>query len=182
MTIDFADLNWFRGAAWFTLALCLTLSALLTRSCVRASWEYEQSIGCHWSLADKSSTIPAKAEHLDKFATALERQNLSGKHNAIIYPTADNSFDANLTALKTLQTRLHEIEGMPVESFQYQTAIQQITQQEQGEASAMLDVFSGTWLLERHFFLWDWVGFLSGVGCFVLLILAVVFFFKANDW
>lgn len=125
---------------------------------VNVSYKYERDVMAEWNLADKSSTINAKRQHMDKFVANLERQNLQGKYNALIYETPDNSFDANFVALKTLQQRLHEIEGMDVRSFEYQTAIQQITAQEQGEAANMLDVFRGTWYLKHHFLLWSYVG------------------------
>jgi uncharacterized membrane protein len=47
---------------------------------------------------------------------------------------------------------------MDVSSFEYQTAIQQITDQEQGGASPMLSVFEGIWWKTNYFLLWDWVG------------------------
>jgi hypothetical protein len=81
-----------------------------------------------------------------------------------------NSFDMNFDALKTLQVRLHEIEKMDITSFQYQTAIQQITSQEQGDAMSMLTVFEGTWFKENHFLLWGWV-------CSTLVIILIVLFF-----
>lgn len=43
---------------------------------------------------------------------------------------------------------------MDANSFQYNTAIQQITQQEQGEAIDMLSVFQGCWYKENYILLW----------------------------
>src|SRR5687768_15835608 len=103
-------------------------------SCARANYEYEGKIGSYWSLADKASTIPQKAEYIDKFVKAIEKEKLA-EHNALIYPTLDNETASNIRALKSLQSRLHEIKGMDPRSFEYQTAIQQITAQEQGEAA-----------------------------------------------
>lgn len=139
------------------VAIGTTILIWQTVLSVRGNYEYEAAIAAEWSLADKSSTIPAKKEHLDKFVAALEGQGFQGQYNAIIYPTPDNSFDTNLAALKTLQGRLHEIEKMDVTSFQYQTAIQQITAQEQGEAQKMLQVFEGVWWKTHHFMAWDWI-------------------------
>lgn len=136
----------------------------------RASYQYEREVHSYWSLADKSSTITAKAGYLDQFVRALGQQGLAGTYDAVIYPTLDNSFDANFEALKSLQGRLHEIQQMNVTSFEYQTAIQQITAQEQGEAKAMLNVFEGAWFKRHHFMLWDWVLMLQVVfGMLVLL-------------
>lgn len=154
-------------------------SVMFTKSCIRASYEYENNISAEWTLADRSSTIPAKRQHLDKFVTVLENSGLQGSNNAIIYPTAENSFDNNFAALKTLQSRLHEIETMDVRSFEYQTAIQQITAQEQGEANSMLAVFAGCWYLKHYPLLWEWIGMLlvcvlyGGVAITGLILLIV---------
>jgi len=131
------------------------------------AYQYEKQFSSYWNLADKSSTITKKAEYIDKFVNAIENGKFTGEYNAIIMQTPDNSFDQNFIALKTLQQRLHEISGMDVTSFQYQTAIQQITEQEQGEAYEMLKVFKGIWWKENHFFLWNWI-------CFVQLCIVII--------
>jgi hypothetical protein len=159
-----------RKVPLITLTVLVILAALYTVFWVRASYEYERTVKAEWSLADKSSTIPAKREHVDKFVKTLEDSGLEGKYNALIFPTADNSFDANFAALKTLQQRLHEIEGMDIRSFEYQTAIQQITAQEQGEAKAMLDVFEGVWYLKYHIFMWEYINVIISV--FLMLSIA----------
>jgi hypothetical protein len=82
---------------------------------------------------------------------------LHGRYNAIFLKTPDNSFDENLIAIKTLQSRLKEISLMDVKSFEYQTAIQQITAQEQGEAQPMLQTFKQTWYLVHYPYLWNWI-------------------------
>lgn len=144
-----------------TLKILAAVSAVLlvtqTAMLFVKEFKYKQQVGSYWSLADKSSSIEKKSEYIDKFVGAIEKQNLGG-HNAIFLETPDNSFEQNLEALKTLQQRLHEIKGMDVTSFQYQTAIQQITEQEQGEANEMLSVLEGVWTKENYFLLWNWVG------------------------
>lgn len=146
------------------LGICVIGYALTIKSCVRGEYEYEAYLGSHWSLADKSSTIPQKSAHINRFVSALEAQKFEGMHNATIYLTPDNSFDRNLDALRSLQSRLREIQGMNPSSFEYQTAIQQITQQEQGEAQPMLEVFYGVWWLKHHSWLWNWhFSILTGV-------------------
>lgn len=142
-------------AILFSLSIVIIVSDIFVG--VRGDYEYENSVSSYWNIADKTSTIQKKAEYIDKFVAALEAQHFDGKYNAIIFPTPDNSFDRNFEALKSLQIRLHEVEKMDVSSFQYQTAIQQITAQEQGEAKPILDVFYGIWWKEHHVLLWDWI-------------------------
>jgi len=124
---------------------------------ITGEYQYERDYKSFWDLADKASTIPQKAQYVDKFVDALANAGMDGKYNAIFLTTPDNSFDRNFEALKSLQLRLHEIELMGVTSFEYQTAMQQITGQEQGEAENMLDVFNGIWWKTHHFLLWDWI-------------------------
>jgi uncharacterized protein YqgV (UPF0045/DUF77 family) len=138
---------------------------------IKGNYEYEKQYLSLWNLADKASTIPQKSDYINKFVQSLERSGLNGEYNAVFLKTLDNSFDKNLEAIKSLQKRLVEIQGMDVTSFAYQTAIQQITQQEQGEAHNMLSVFKGVWWKSNHPFLWDWIGTIN------IILLLVMFFF-----
>lgn len=178
MTIE----NPVKLVASLIIPVILIVIGILVVSGVRASYEYENKVTAQWSLADKSSTIAAKSEHLDQFVTALESQGLQGSYNAILFKNSNNSFDTNLIALKTLQTRLHEIKTMDPASFQYQQAIAQITAQEQGEAKAMLDQFEGCWYLHYHFFLYDWILICWGLAISIVGIADIALFFISDDF
>lgn len=145
-----------------------------------ASYQYKNKIYSHWSLADKSSTIDKKAMHMDKFVEALENANLHGKYNALLLKTPDNNFDFNFEALQTLQQRLHEIEGMNVQSFEYQTAIQQITAQEQGEANEMLGVFKGVWFKTHYILLWNWICATQIILNIIIIVIGAVIWDNEN--
>jgi hypothetical protein len=123
---------------------------------MNADNKYNQEIYNYWSLADKSSTIEAKSEYIDKFVSAIDNAKLSG-NNALIYKNPDNSFEYNFKAVQTLQKRLSEIKTMNPNSFEYQQAILQITQQEQGEAEKMLNVIKGVWVLDNYIYLWSYI-------------------------
>ena len=125
---------------------------------VAGNYSYSKNFESSWNLAEKASTIQQKSTYIDAFIQKLEAGGFQGEYNALFLETPNNSFDENLKALKSLQGRLHEIQTMDPTSFQYNTAIQQITAQEQGEAKPMMDVFEGIWWKENHFFLWSWVG------------------------
>lgn len=124
---------------------------------VIANYQYNKQIKSYWDLADKASTIDKKLEYINKYVEVLENTNLQGKYNAFILETPNNSFDNNFEMLKTLQQRLEQIKVMDIKSFEYQTAIQQITAQEQGEANEMLRVFKGIWVKEHYVLLWNWI-------------------------
>jgi hypothetical protein len=126
-----------------------------------AGYNFSKDIGSYWSLAEKASTISQKSEYMDKFVVALENSGLKGQNDTLLFPTIDNSFDSNLDALKSLQKRLDDIKTMDISSFQYQTAIEQITKQEQGEAHKMLDILEGCWWKVHQGNLWNIWGFLT---------------------
>lgn len=137
---------------------------------ISASYSFSRDIESSWSLADKASTIQQKSEYMNKFVKSLENQDLEGEHDAVIFKTPDNSFDANFGAIKSLQSRLQQIQTMDVRSFEYQTAIQQITAQEQGEAGHIIGVIHSIWEKVHYPIVWQWWG-----GLFTFAWLAVGF-------
>ena len=154
--------------------LFISLGALLIISTITLNfigdYLYERDHLSYWNLSVKASTIEQKARYLDLFVESFKNKGFDGEYNAFFLKTPDNSFDKNYEALVSLKVRLDEIQHMDIASFQYQTAIQQITQQEQGEASTMLDVFSGIWFKLHSPMLWDWIAF-----SLILLSLAFIF-------
>lgn len=150
-----------------TVPLVLTLmlaimAGTLIGSLVMSNYEYENTVLSSWNLADKSSTIEAKAKYIHTFVETVETRSAEFcDHNAVFLATPDNSFDLNLKALKSLDERLTQISGMPPGSFEYQAAIQQITAQEQGEAHEMLGTLKGCWLLKQYPLIWSWIGLLA---------------------
>lgn len=125
-----------------------------------ASYQFERQYGYSWNLADKSSTIEAKAEYIGLFVAMLNSNSTDFAENNVQWMTTpDNSFKMNLMALQTLNSRLQEIMKMDVKSFEYQTAIQQITQQEQGEASKLINTIYGCWVKNKHPVVWEWFEF-----------------------
>lgn len=137
---------------------------------VRGRYEYSKEYQSYWDLAEKASSIEKKIEGIDRFVTALEGSGLHDHHDALWMDTPNNGFNENFEALKSLQKRLHEISTMNVASFEYQTAMQQITQQEQNESGEMLEVFSGIWWKLNHIFLWGWIAPTQ------IIILVLIFF------
>jgi predicted negative regulator of RcsB-dependent stress response len=124
---------------------------------IYCSYQYKNEIQNLWTLSDRASTITQKSEYMNKFVDALEKQNLHGVNSALFLPTPENDFDENFKAVKSLQKRLTDISGMDENSFAYQTALQQITAQEQGEAKGMLDEFASCWDKVNHYTDWNWL-------------------------
>jgi hypothetical protein len=142
---------------------------------VRADYEWQSAYGALWDLGVKAATIDKKSEYIDKFVAALDKSGLAGTNNSLFFPTENKGFDANMDALKSLQGRLHAIQKMDESSFQYQSAIQQITSQEQDEATDMLDVLSGSWMKVHHYYLWNpWWGLGIIVGLFLVFFMGCI--------
>lgn len=160
----------------FGIFLTTISSIMITASvitCIIADYSYKNNYASYWELADKSSTIEKKQEYIDKFVEALKSAGLEGEHNAVWLTTPDNSFDRNIEALESLQLRLNEIKTMDIRSFEYQTAIQQITAQEQGEAQAMIKTLKGIWWKKHHFFTWSWLLPCNILFCIVVIIIGL---------
>lgn len=163
------------GAILIVLGLILFVNQV--RLEIVSKYAYEKTYGNLWSLADKSSTIPAKQDYINKFVTVLKAGKEKGDfsdYNAMWLKTPDNQFDANLKALETLAGRLKEIQNMDPTSFQYNTAIQQITAQEQGEAHALMGVFSGCYFMASWFLVWGWVGAVMMIGSIVVFLVGIL--------
>lgn len=148
---------------------------------VVSSIKYDRQYQSYWSLAEKSSTIEKKTKYMDKYVESLEMANLEGGYNSVFAQTPDNSFDFNMEALKSLQQRLHEIQHMDVASFEYQTAIQQITQQEQGEADQMNNVFKGVWYKSHYPLLWSWVCIVQVLLLIIALVSGIIWWVNVNE-
>lgn len=139
---------------------------------VWTDYDYSNHVESYWDLGVKASTLQQKTIYLDQYVAALEASGLQGSHDALIFDTPDNSFDQNMVALKSLQGRMHQIQGMDEQSFAYQTAMQQIVGQEQGEAGHLTATFQGCWYLRNHFLLYGWA---DGIRWLVELLVALIF-------
>lgn len=165
------------------LLIALGATVFYIHAIVKANYEYNNTIKSSWDLADKASTIAQKSDYIDQFVAKLEASGLQGTNNALYFPTPDNSFDKNLEAVKSLQSRLHSVKTMDENSFAYQTAIQQITAQEQGEADNMLSVFSGSWWKVHHYYLWNgWWTLTIVLGLIALWVGMIIAFVIAFDF
>lgn len=122
---------------------------------IYSNYQYDNTVLSYWNIADKTSTISEKSNYIDQFVSALQSNNLQGLNANLIFKTPDQSFDQNFVALQSLQSRLKQISTMDESSFQYQTAIQQITAQEQGQADDMLNVFWQCWQQKNYYYIWN---------------------------
>jgi hypothetical protein len=122
---------------------------------IYTNYECNRDLLSYWKLSAKASTLKQKSLYLDKFVANLEAAHLSG-NNALILKTPDNSYEQNMATLKSLQSRMEEIRGMDVKSFEYQQAMYQISAQEQGGVNGVGDLI-GVWYLDHHPSVWGWI-------------------------
>jgi hypothetical protein len=115
------------GIIMMTTALIMLITNIY--QAIMANYLYTKNYLYAWNLADKSSTINAKALYVSQFVSSIESNKHDfAQYNAQFLFTKDNSLQYNIEALKTLNNRLNQIMSMDIKSFEYQTAIQQITQ------------------------------------------------------
>ena len=162
------------GLILFSIGIALLMTVIVVG--LIGTNQYQKEYSSNWKLAYKSATLEQKSMYIDKYVTALENSGFEGKHNALIFKTPDNSFDRNLDALKSLQTRLLEIQEMDPTTPEYNMAIYQITQQEQGEGESLNNTFAGIWWLNNYPLLWLDVCF------WVIISLIITIFFGVRYW
>lgn len=153
------------------LVMSIIMGIIFTGTGIYADYILNKEYKSYWTLADRSSTLEAKEQYITIFVDKLNenRQDFS-EYNALFLKTKQNSFDYNLQAVMTLQSRLREIKNMNTSSFEYQTAIQQITAQEQGEAQEMLQDIYSCWYLKNYPLLWNWIAMIFGCLIFLMII------------
>jgi len=93
-------------------------------------YDFQQKVGNWFILADSASDAKTKAFYFDKFVDALEKEGLTTGHSAIYWQQPKSDLAENFKVVQSLQTRLHDIVQMDTKSFEYQTALNQITLQE----------------------------------------------------
>ena len=147
------------GILMILVSSCFCVLSIV--QCSSAKIEYHNEVSYAWDLADKSSTLSEKSRYVDEFISNLKKIEHT-EYGAMVFKTKEKRFDLNLKALESLGKRLKEVQKLDINSFAYQTAIQQITGQEQGEATAMLWIFYNSFILEKYWWgyeavvIWVW--------------------------
>lgn len=166
-------------AGWIIFSLGVILLICLITQAVIANYNYERKFLSYWELSDRSSTILAKEQYITQFVNAINQDRSSfADYNALILKTPQNNFDNNLKAVTTLRDRLKDIEGMNESDFAYQTAIQQITAQEQGEAGNLLGIVEGAYYLGSYPLQWEWIAGIVYLAAISMVFIPITIKFK----
>ena len=161
------------------LIIFLVLSIFRLTNHINQHYEYNNNVESYWHLSDKASTLEQKSIYINKFVIKLKEQKLDNMNSSLIYQTPNTDFNENFKALISLQNRLKEISTMDENNFAYQTALQQITEQEVAQATDMLEVFKGCWYKKNYYFyynIWINIGFII-----IELLLLIIGFNKLID-
>lgn len=144
---------------WFLIFAGAFLVLIFSVYLVMSYYDFKNNYGSYWELADRSSTLEAKYQYISLFIDQLQKdRERFADYNALFLKTPENNFDNNLNALITLEERLRDIQTMDKNSFEYQTAIHQITAQEQGEAQNLISTIRGCFVLGSYSLVWSWIG------------------------
>jgi len=73
----------------FLIVVSLVVAAIFVGSTITAEYQYTNSVGNYWTLADRASTIAQKSEYMDKFVAAFGDKNLAGVNDAIFFSNPD---------------------------------------------------------------------------------------------
>ena len=162
------------------LSLALLMSVIVIVILIQAEYSFNTNFKSYWELSDRSSTLSAKEQYINQFVDALQKnRDKFEDYDAVFLKTPQNSFDNNLKAVITLRDRLKDIQQMNETSFEYQTAIQQITAQEQGEADAMMSDIQGCYFLKSYPFIWDWFMIIE---LLIVVIMTILGTFCITNW
>lgn len=123
-------MNAFERICLILLCSMLVVAIAIPLYAIPTNYEYDLSIGSFFELSDKASKLDVKLVYLKQYAAALENAGLDTGQTTVFFPTRETSLEENYRVLSSLVTRMEEISGMEIDSFQYQTAMQQITENE----------------------------------------------------
>lgn len=153
------------------------MAIFLIYNLVAENYYFEKDFKSSWELSDRSSTLQAKEQYMTQFIEELNnKSNQFTEYDAVFLKTPQNSFDNNLKAVTTLRDRLVDIKGMNESSFEYQTAIQQITAQEQGQADALIGTLRGCYDLKSYPITWAWLCVIYAIITFSLIAIGAYLF------
>ena len=142
---------------------------------VYSSYFYDVKISQFVKLADDASTADKKLEYLLKYENAI-RSFIWNNEARYVFKRERLTRDKQLEIIGTLVQRLTEAKTMNPVSFEYQTAMSQITGQEFNHTLADIDsIIHDCWLRQSAFAvfcLWfAWIpcllGILIGVGLLI---------------
>lgn len=149
---------------WVGLCLVIFIIAFLFigSKFINVMWKdykFNQGIGDYCKLSYEASDIHKKIEYFDECVSLLEEENLDG-HAVWWFKKPINKLSEAYEVMYSLQERLHNLDTMEKDSFEYQTGLAQVEEELgyfigrsefEGDAlrTSTLDLFSRKWCFEN---------------------------------
>lgn len=122
---------------WIIVIAIMAILAILLGVAVNGAYQqnvwgyqYQNDVQQYFEKADRSATLKDKAQAFDQYVVALEKENLTqGKSTMWPWPHATSDLGYNFQIVKTLQTRLHEVQNIDPNSYAYADQNRQIIQE-----------------------------------------------------
>lgn len=149
---------------WF---LAIIIAIALSVGTYMASFSYKQNVESYLSMADDASTASLKLEHLLEYKKSVLKV-VKGNDARFIFKTPQTKKAAQMAILDSLIDRVSTTAEMEPDSFEYQTAMNQITGQEfRGTINSTNKMFFGMYSRQNGWnsFLW-----MNGIWLITLLI------------
>jgi hypothetical protein len=151
---------------WF---IAIIIGVLLSVSTYMASFPYKQNVESYLGMADDASTAALKLEHLLEYKKSVLKM-VKGDDARFIFKTPQTKKAAQMAILDSLIDRVSTTAKMKTDSFEYQTAMNQITGQEfEGTINSTNQMFFS--MYERQN---GWNSYLWMDGFWLVILLAVL--------
>jgi uncharacterized membrane protein SpoIIM required for sporulation len=149
---------------WF---LVIVIGVVLSVSTYMASFPYKQNVESHLGMADDASTAALKLEHLLEYKKSVLKM-VKGDDARFIFKTPQTKKAAQMAILDSLIDRVSTTAKMKTDSFEYQTAMNQITGQEfEGTIASTNQMFFSMYLRQNG---WNAYMWMMGIWLMILLI------------
>ena len=149
---------------WF---LAIVIGVVLSVSTYMASFPYKKNVESHLGMADDASTAALKLEHLLEYKKSVLKV-VKGDDARLIFKTPQTKKAAQIAILDSLIDRVSTTAKMKTDSFEYQTAMNQITGQEfSGTIDSTNKMFFSMYARQNG---WNAYMWMDGIWLTILLI------------
>jgi hypothetical protein len=136
---------------WYTLTWIVIVGLLIGIGiwCYLPGYNYRQQVSGYLMLADDASTAKLKLEYIEQYKDAVHK-HVYGKNARYIWKTPQTNINYQKNVLDSLVDRVKQTSLLDEKSFEYQTAMNQITGQEfEGAMSSTNSLFYDAYKRQR---------------------------------
>ena len=104
------------------------LSAIAIPNALYKGYLFNKNIGSYCELSYEASDIHKKIEYFDTCLDLLKKENFQG-HSVWWFKKPDNKLIELYAVADSLQLRMHNLESMKKDSFEYQKGLEQVEEE-----------------------------------------------------